>query len=366
MGIREISSPAPGRTRDRFTPRNDISKRLNREMQGGGSWQVGPCPTGFAALSHVGHGPHCLFCIESLGVRRCKGVSPKQSPALACLTRHHTTPCLGKGVRSSAQPFVYGMLRIMHREFQCPSCGATNEVTNPGIIMRVCDYCKTAMYWDEESVLRAGRKSVDLPPSNRFRIGGTGKIGSRSFRVLGRLSYAHDKGTWDEWFVEMQDGTIEWLTEDEEELFLETPVTLTSPVPPHEELRAGMRISLNDKVGLVEEIGRAQCIGGEGQIPFVIEIGETYPYADGSGEDGSFSFGLEYDSQTGTPTAFVGTIVPAGERGILSGKRGEAVAREGRIIRCLACGKPYEGPRVATTRMVVCAACGSADRKSVV
>ncbi|MFH1113778.1 MAG: DUF4178 domain-containing protein [Pseudomonadota bacterium] len=247
----------------------------------------------------------------------------------------------------------------MERQFQCPSCGAANKVTNPGILMRICDYCKTAMYWDKESALRAGNKSMDLPPSTRFKVGAKGKLGGKPFTVLGRLSYAHGKGTWDEWFIETEDGTIKWLTEDEGELFVEEQVTLTSPVPPHQEMQPGMKIGLNDQVGVVEEIGEARCIGGEGQIPFKVEIGETYPYVDGAAVDGSFSFGLEYDTDTGTPTAFIGKILAAKDATSRPGDRQAAEAKTTEVIRCTSCGKPYEGPRLESTEMVVCSACGA-------
>jgi hypothetical protein len=247
----------------------------------------------------------------------------------------------------------------MEREFQCPACGAANLVTNPGILMKVCDYCKSAIYWDKESALRAGRKSMDLPPSSRFRVGSSGKVTGRSFTVLGRLAYAYENGTWSEWFVEMEDGEIKWLSEDEGELFLESPVKLTSPVPSYEKLRPGTHIFLNDRSGVVEELGSARCLGGEGQIPFVVEIGEVYRYADGSGLDGSFSFGLEYDAATGQPTAFVGTILSVKDSRSRREDRAAPVGKTSEVIRCASCGKPYEGPRVKTTEMVVCEACGA-------
>ncbi|MBI5247913.1 MAG: DUF4178 domain-containing protein [Desulfomonile tiedjei] len=246
----------------------------------------------------------------------------------------------------------------MEREFRCPSCGAANLVTNPGILMKVCDYCKTAIYWDDESALRAGQKSMDLPESTRFKVGATGKVKGQSFRVLGRLSYAYENGSWNEWFVEMQDGRILWLSEDEGELFLERPLTLTGPVPEHSALKPGMEVSLgNNKTGIVEELGQARCIGGEGEIPFQVEIGEIYAYADGASPDGSFSFGLEYDSTNGPPRAFIGQIIEI--KSSRSEQKAAPESRLGQIIRCPSCGKPYEGARVETTAMVVCAACGS-------
>lgn len=251
------------------------------------------------------------------------------------------------------------MVRIMERQFQCPSCGAANKITNPGILMKICDYCKTAIYWDKESALRAGRKSMDLPPSTRFKVGATGKIKGNTFTILGRLVYAHEKGSWSEWFIEKADGDIKWLTEDEGELFLEEPLKLTTPVPTPEELEPGMKILLNDRLGVVEEIGEARCIGGEGQIPFEVELGETYPYVDGAAVDGSFSFGLEYDTETGTPTAFIGKILTTKDARSRPEDREEPVTKTAQAIRCASCGKPYEGPRVETTEMVVCDACGA-------
>ncbi|MBI5570640.1 MAG: DUF4178 domain-containing protein [Desulfomonile tiedjei] len=247
----------------------------------------------------------------------------------------------------------------MERQFRCPSCGAANAVTNPGIVMRICDYCTTAMYWDKESVLRAGLKSVDLPPSQRFKVGATGKIKGESFRVLGRLCYAHENGAWDEWFIEMQDGKIMWLTEDEGELFLESSVALTEPAPPYGELEPGMQVKLGDRVGVIEELGEARCLGGVGEIPFQVEVGETYPYADGSTLDGASSFGLEYDTRTGHVEAYIGRILNLKDGRAAREDREAPAERLGEIIRCTACGKPYEGARVTTTAMVVCAACGT-------
>ncbi len=176
--------------------------------------------------------------------------------------------------------------------------------------------------------------------------------------MLGRLSYAHEKGTWDEWFI-VQDENILWLTEDEGELFLETPLELTSPVPPYSELSPGMQIKLNDKVGMIEELGEARCLGGEGEIPFQVEIGETYSYSDGSLLDEHSSFGLEYDAGTGNVRAFIGRILAMKDSRVRPEDREAPVNRTAQAIRCPSCGKPYEGPRLESTRTVVCNACGS-------
>ncbi|MEW6347518.1 MAG: DUF4178 domain-containing protein [Thermodesulfobacteriota bacterium] len=247
----------------------------------------------------------------------------------------------------------------MDRKFQCPSCGAGQTVTNPGVLMKVCDFCRTAMYWDKDSALRAGEKSLDLPPSSRFKVGATGKINKKPFMVLGRLAYSHEQGTWSEWFIEMEDGSIQWLAEDEGELFLEQPVEIKARIPAFEDLTPGMKVDLDDKVGTIEELGKATCLGGEGQIPFLAEIGEEYPYADGSGTDGGFSFGLEYDTDGGNPTVFIGKAFSVAKSEAAAAGFGPD-ARAAEAIRCPSCGKPYEGPRLATTEMIVCPSCNAA------
>ncbi len=247
----------------------------------------------------------------------------------------------------------------MERRFQCPSCGASNLVTNPGVLMKICDFCKTAIYWDKESALKAGAKSLDLPQSPRFKTGGIGKLQGRPFTILGRLTYKHESGFWHEWYVEFDDKTIVWLTEDEGELFVENPLDIKTALPPLESLSPGMQISLNDKIGVVEEIGQARCIGGEGQIPILVEIGETYPYVDGASPDGKNSFGLEYDS-SGTPQVFWGKIVNLKGAKAKAYDKAAPESKYGETIHCPNCGKPYEGKRVDSTKMVVCAACGSA------
>ncbi len=246
----------------------------------------------------------------------------------------------------------------MERKFQCPSCGAGNIVTNPGILMKICDYCKTAIYWDKDSALRVGSKSMDLPQSPRFKTGGVGKLQGRIFKILGRLTYEHESGFWHEWFIEFDDGSLKWLTEDEGELFIETPIKVKQELPLFDKLRPGMQFQLGNNTGIVEELGEARVIGGEGQIPRDVEIGETYSYVDGTSTDGKHSFGLEYDS-SGAPEVFWGRIVNLKNAKAKSFNKDAPESKYGETIHCANCGKPYEGRLLGSTKSVTCASCGS-------
>jgi hypothetical protein len=189
------------------------------------------------------------------------------------------------------------------QDIQCPSCGATHEINNPGIITVVCEYCGNAVYWDEKKIKDAGKQSVLPEGFTRLYRGATGRLQNRSFTVMGRIRYSFGSGFWDEWFLEFADGTIGWLTEDNHELALQTR-TAPKQIPPFESLHPRKKINVKKRVFVVQEEGQAECIGDERNLPIEAQTGEVYKFADASSQDGQFTLGIEYDQQP--PTVFIG------------------------------------------------------------
>ena len=135
----------------------------------------------------------------------------------------------------------------------------------------------------------------------RLYTGATGALSGARFEVLGRVRYGFQRGFWDEWYVQLEDGTNAWLTEDDHELALETerehqrvPGTLS----------VGQVVTLEDVAYLIREVGRTTCLGIEGQIPSDVLPDETYAYADGTSVDGAYTLGVEFDDDP--PTVFKG------------------------------------------------------------
>lgn len=188
-------------------------------------------------------------------------------------------------------------------EVNCPSCGATTPVYNPGVIMITCEYCGNAVYWDEDKIKDAGKQSVLPEGFSRLYRGATGSLFHKRFNVLGRIRYSFGQGFWDEWFLEFEDGSTGWLTEDNHEFALEEE-ELKVNVPPFEKLRPGAKLHLKGKQFYIEEIGLAECLGVEGELPFPVLTGEKYHFADGSTPDGNYTIGIEYDKTP--PTVFTG------------------------------------------------------------
>jgi hypothetical protein len=70
-------------------------------------------------------------------------------------------------------------------------------------------------------------------------------------------------------------------------------------------------VTITGREFVVEERGQAECVGAEGELPFVVQMGESYRYVDGSSPDGKHSLGIEYDEEPAT--VFVGDWLRADE-----------------------------------------------------
>jgi hypothetical protein len=189
------------------------------------------------------------------------------------------------------------------RHIKCPSCGAGKNVHNPGIVTVVCEYCGTAIYWDEANVNSAGRQSILPEGFSRLYRGACGNLKRQRFMVTGRVRYSFGRGFWDEWFLEFEDGSIGWLTEDNHEFALQRRTEATN-IPNMEKLRPGSTVMVNGMKFRIHEVGEAKCIGMEGDLPVRMQTGETYRFADGSSMDGAYVLGIEFDNAP--PTVYTG------------------------------------------------------------
>ncbi|MFH0902249.1 MAG: DUF4178 domain-containing protein [Pseudomonadota bacterium] len=165
--------------------------------------------------------------------------------------------------------------------------------------MVVCEYCNAAIYWDTEKILNAGKQAALAEGFTRLYRGAIGRIDKRQFQVLGRVRYSFGRGFWDEWYVELGDGTGGWITEDNHELCLEHQVEAAV-----DSFGSFRRLTIEGSEFVVEESGKAECLGVEGDLPLVITVGESYQFVDGSSPDGRLAMGIEYDQDP--PSVFVG------------------------------------------------------------
>ncbi|HEX8551780.1 MAG TPA: DUF4178 domain-containing protein [Abditibacteriaceae bacterium] len=126
----------------------------------------------------------------------------------------------------------------------------------------------------------------------RFEIGEIGEIGAHWFKVRARVVYGNAEGLWDEWCLELHDGSIGWLETEDGQTFLSRKQRLTSPVPPFEVVSVGQMFPVGQHNFFVVEKCRAEIMQIEGDAPVGIGVGDQVRFVDGAVDGRAAS--LEY------------------------------------------------------------------------
>jgi hypothetical protein len=169
--------------------------------------------------------------------------------------------------------------------------------------MAVCEYCGGVSYWNEQGLSGTGKRSMLSEGFTRLYRGATGTLRGQRFLVEGRVRWSSGHGFWDEWCVSSVDGARAWLTEDDHELALQTPHDGSGVQT--RGLSPGSSITFGATSFMVLEVGRAQCIGVEGNLPDAVLPEDTHDYADATSPDGRCALGIEVDDE-GVTEVFVG------------------------------------------------------------
>src|SRR5688572_30140308 len=140
----------------------------------------------------------------------------------------------------------------------CPQCQMDVEVTNRFVKTVVCKYCGKRFTVSSDNLPRAP-KAEDLVylPTRMFALGKMGQVqtsrGKLIFIIAGRVRFADDDGHWDEWFLELPDGTLGRLDEEEGIYSLFRAQHLTTYVPEAADVRVGSTLQLNGQPFFVNE-----------------------------------------------------------------------------------------------------------------
>jgi hypothetical protein len=164
----------------------------------------------------------------------------------------------------------------------CPSCGAPAQLTSRFVKMVVCDYCHNTLVVENDRLDPTGKTAALVDYPTRFRVGQTGRLRGKPFRVLGRVRYETDDSYWDEWYLQFDDGSVAWLEEEEGEYTLSRPETLTSAVPDFEAVRVGSTVTVNGQPFFVTERCRARVAGAEGQLLYRARVNQPVRFLDGN------------------------------------------------------------------------------------
>ncbi|MDQ1834214.1 DUF4178 domain-containing protein [Massilia scottii] len=162
----------------------------------------------------------------------------------------------------------------------CPSCGAEVRFRSHAAVMAVCEFCRATLLKDAESVKNLGTMSSVLEDYSPIQIGTCGMLGGRNFTVVGRIQLRYAQGMWNEWYVLYGDGGNGWLGDSSGQFTMTGERKVQEALPAFETLRIAQPVRINGENFLPAEIRTAECIAGQGELPFRVGEGWRIRVAD--------------------------------------------------------------------------------------
>lgn len=247
----------------------------------------------------------------------------------------------------------------------CPSCGAPVVFKSAASIFAVCDYCSSTLVRHDQALEDIGKMAALAEDRSPLQLGSEGRYRGVHFALIGRIQIRYSQGIWNEWHLLFDDMRTGWLSEAAGEYVLTFLKFSPEPLPRFEDLKVGQRFVLASQPWTVSNIENAECIAGQGELPFKVGAGYPVPAVDlragaktGSGAGTGFAT-LDY-SET-PPLLFIGEAVDFKSLALANLRDGQPLPTatvEARVFRCPSCGAPMQA-RSREILAVGCASCGA-------
>lgn len=169
------------------------------------------------------------------------------------------------------------------RQVNCPQCGDVLPLHFRYSKLAQCGSCGSHIFLDDEGARLAGEQSVlSLEPS-LITLDQPFDYEDKSYTPIGHVRYQVKRYFWDEWWLVDTNANGSWLSVDDGDYTLEKEVDFKLPLYSFSEIKLGQKID----GWHVTELGEGSCVGFEGELPTIIEVGETHHYAHLSKSNGS-------------------------------------------------------------------------------
>lgn len=173
----------------------------------------------------------------------------------------------------------------------CPECGAEVRFTTPGAVLCVCSHCSSVVAKRGLDYSKLGKVAQLAEVPSPLYVGLSGKAHG-GFRVVGRVQLDHGAGTWNEWYLALENGRWLWLAETQGRFYLSMPLGPVDKMPAFELIHVGRTLPIptpdGDKTLRVNEVNTAKLVSAEGELPFEVVPGQASRYVDLSGPKGAF------------------------------------------------------------------------------
>jgi ribosomal protein L37AE/L43A len=188
----------------------------------------------------------------------------------------------------------------------CPSCGAQVQFRSHASVVAVCEFCRATVMKDADAVKDLGKMSSVLEDFTRIQIGTAGVVGGRNFSVVGRIQLRYSAGMWNEWFILFDDAATGWLGDSSGLYTLTTEAGAKGDLPAFESIQPGKLYTIAGQHYTAAEKRSAECIGGQGELPF--RVGEGWQARVADFRAGANFVTLDY-SDSDTPVLYNGVAV---------------------------------------------------------
>ena len=239
----------------------------------------------------------------------------------------------------------------------CPSCGAPVVFQSASSILAVCEYCQSTLVRHDQALEDIGKMAALVEDRSPLQLGAEGSYKGVHFALIGRIQIKYGQGTWNEWHLLFDDMRTGWLSEAGGEYVLTFARYVEDRLPELSELKVGQRFVLASQAWSVSNIEQAECVAGQGELPF--KVGAGYPVVTVDLRNSANFATLDY-SET-PPLFFVGEAVEFKSLRMTNLRDGMAIPTAtiaAQVFRCPSCGAPLQA-RSKDILAVGCATCGA-------
>ena len=239
----------------------------------------------------------------------------------------------------------------------CPSCGAPVVFKSASSIFAVCEYCQSTLVRHDTALEDIGKMAALAEDRSPLQLGAEGSYQGVHFALIGRIQIKYSQGYWNEWHLLFDDMRTGWLSEASGEYVLTFMQQVMEPLPKFEELKIGQRFVLASQPWTVSNIENAECVAGQGELPF--KVGAGYPVSAVDLRNGPNFATLDY-SET-PPLLFVGEAVAFASLKMSNLREGMPIPTHtvaAQVFRCPGCGAPMQA-RSREILAVGCVSCGA-------
>jgi hypothetical protein len=179
------------------------------------------------------------------------------------------------------------------RQAPCPACGGVVTFQISTSLVTICPYCRSVVARGDKKLEDLGKVADLTETGSPLALGLRGQYQGKRFQLVGRSQYKHAAGgVWDEWYAAFPAGRWGWLAEAQGRFYMtfERKPSEKTPLPPLDTLAPDSQVTIGGVGELtVAEVGTAETLTAEGEIPFRFVPGIPHDYADLYGADGAFA-----------------------------------------------------------------------------